>query len=344
MGDTLIDTLNIFVNTPLSIKSVAPVNGYNMASPEPDAEINLSWNIAGIDPWESSRCHVFASYDIEDVWETDLGEVKCIDDVKLVGPFVKTLLYNDIIAGKANDTTVTVYWGIKAYISTENGFSEKDSTDIFRFSTHYIKTDSSVLDIPIVYRGIRGNDIHTSILVISAHGDTLEVLDSRIAMATLHTTVTAQSGIRIVAAEKRKTEYTSEEITINVQPGTHVTVDTITFVDQIQPQVALRSGVTVSGTTDTSPIEGDSIVFYALDNGSGINPNRIAVTSDTDTLAHVYDEPFIKFRNTCKKTCKLRVSVEDYAHNVSPKLYWNISMEGSEPVFSGPFSELGGEQ
>ena len=82
---------------------------------------------------------------------------------------------------------------------------------------------------------------------------------------------------------------------------------------------------------------------YALDNGSGINQNRITVTADSDTLDHVFDEPFIKFKTPCKKICKVRIYAEDYAHNSSPKLYWNFIPDASKPSFTGPYSELGGE-
>ena len=345
MGDTLVDTLDIFVNTPLSIRAVAPVNGYNMASPESDAEVNLAWDIAGLDTWESATCHVFASDDPEEIWRSNLGQVDCSQDVKLTGPFVKDSLYKAIAAGKANDTTVTIYWGIKAYVTAEGGFRERDSTEVFQFTTHFIRTDSAIIDIPVVYRGMREGNNYLNVAVLNAQGDTLDFLESRNFAVTLHTTVAAQTGIRIVPIERRKTEFDAEEVTINVLPGTRTIIDTIEFIDKIQPQVALRSGVNIDSTIiDTKPFEKDSIIFFALDNGSGINPNKIVVVSDHDTLSHVYNEPFIKFPNTCKRTCKLRVSVEDYAHNTSPKFYWSVTMEGNTPVFSGPFSELGGEQ
>ena len=343
MGDTLTDTLNIFVNTPLSIRAVAPVNGYNMADPSPDAQVQLSWDISGADPWEHTHCIVFAAYSASEVWESSLGDVDCNDDIKLFGPFVKEDLYEKILKGSKKDTSVNIYWAVMAYATTDKGFREKDSTEIFRFSTRYIRTDSARIDIPVVYEGLHGNEVRMQVVVMNAQGDTLKEISSKSA-ETQHMTLAAQTGIRISASESRRTEYTAEEQILNVLPGTYNATDTIRFTDKVQPQVALRSGYTVGNEIDYKPLNQDTIYFYALDNGSGINPNKISVTMDADSLLFVYNEPFIKFRNTCRGNCKVRVSVEDYAHNASPKLYWNISMIERTPVFTGPFSELGGEQ
>ena len=113
--------------------------------------------------------------------------------------------------------------------------------------------------------------------------------------------------------------------------------------DKIQPQVAPRSGIGIN-SEQNNPIMGDTVYFYALDNGSGINQSRIAVTADADTIEHVYQEPFIKFKRPCMRACKIRVNVADFAHNESPQVYWTFTPDSKDSLFTGPFSELGDDK
>ena len=331
-GDTLSDTLDIFVNTPISIRAIAPINGFNQADPSPDSEIKLQWELSGIDPWETARCYAFASFDAEDVWTENIGEVDCFKDARIATTYFTKKLYKDIADGIADDSSITVYWGIKASLSTEQGFIERDSTEVFRYSTHYIRTEESRIDIPIAYEDLKHSDIHTIVTITNVHGDTLAVIDTNKAPVTLHATVEAQTGVRIDIRDTKRTEYKASGLTLNVQPGTQIQLDTIKFSDKTQPQVAL-----LAPTKD----QRDTVIFYALDNGSGINPKKIFVTANADTLEHIYEEPFIKFRNTCAATCKVRISVEDNAHNVSPRVHWNLDPDSNKA--EGPFSELGGD-
>ena len=57
--------------------------------------------------------------------------------------------------------------------------------------------------------------------------------------------------------------------------------------------------------------------------------------------ATIHNATFIKFRNTCASTCKLRISVEDNARNSNPRLYWKLEPDANSA--EGPFSEMGGE-
>ena len=333
LGDTLSDTLKIFVNTPISIRAIAPVNGFNLADPEPGSEIELKWELSGVDPWESAKCYAYVSFDAEDVWTENIGEVDCFHGTSLVATYLSQKLLDKIADGTEPDTSVTVYWGVKAALTTSDGFIELDSTDVFHFSTRYIRTEESRIDIPVVYEDLRHSDIHTVINITNAAGEKLSVLESYKAPVTLHTMVEAQSAVHISVKDTKSSEYKANDITLNVQPGTQILLDTIRFTDKVQPQVAALA---------PSKDQRDTVVFYALDNGSGINPKRIFVTANADTLEYTYEKPFIKFRNPCAVTCKVRISVEDYARNVNPRVHWMLKPESNAP--EGPYSELGGEQ
>ncbi len=331
-GDTLQDTLNIFVNTPISIRAVAPINGYNQVDPASKSEIELNWELSGVDSWETARCFIYASFDAEEIWNENIGEVNCFHGAQLLGTYISKGLLEKISTGFEPDTSVTVYWGVKASLTTDQGFIERDSTDVFRFSTRYIRTDKSRIDIPIVYEDLRDTNIHTLVVITNVQGDTLTTLENFKAPTTLHAVIDAQTGIRISITDLKKTEYRTNGITLNVLSGTQVLLDTVKFQDKTQPQVAQLT---------PSKDQRDTVIFYALDNGSGINPQRIVVTANSDTLEYIYEEPFIKFRNTCASSCKVRISVEDYARNQNPRLYWKLNSESNSA--EGPYSELGGD-
>lgn len=330
MGDTLRDTVNIYVNTPLSIQLVAPSDGYNQASPI-NSEIDIRWEISGIDPWEDSRCNVFASFSKDSVWDHNLGKVDCIEGSRLVGSFISDSLYQYIQKHPEADTSATIYWGVKARLYTNDGFEERDSTSIFHFTTLYLHGDSARVSIPITFEKLPSSTpVFTKVVLTSSTGDTLDMLTSNKAETTLSANVPAQTDINIYITEQKRTEYQQEHIVVTTSPKAKTQVDTVRMKDNVQPQVALLE----------RPLTGnDSLIFYALDQGSGINPNRIHVVMGYDTLEFKYDEPFVAFKNTCIGECFVRVSVEDFARNTSPKVFWKIYNKDSLSI-SGPYTEL----
>lgn len=327
-NDTLRDTISIFVNTPLSVHLVAPVDGYNQVNPV-NSEVEIRWDVSGIDPWESSRCNVYASFHKDSVWENNLGKVDCNEGSRLVGSFLSDSLYKHIQGHPNADTSVSVFWGVKARLYTADGFEERDSSEIFHFTTLYIHGDSSRISIPVTFEKLSSmNTVLTKVILTSNAGDTLDVLTSKTPSTTFTAKVPAQTDINIDIIELKRTEYQQQHFVVTTSPSAKTQVDTVRMKDAVQPQVALQE----------SNIK-DSIVFYALDLGSGINPNRIFVTMGNDTLDFNYNEPFISFKNSCIGDCRVKVSVEDFAHNASPRVFWKVFNKDSLFI-SGPYTEL----
>ena len=338
LNDTLRDTVNIFVNTPISIGIVAPVNGFNQVNPNLNSRVELRWSIAGLDPWEESVCYIYAAYDRESVWDNAIGWTECDEPAALNGNFLGDSLTRYIMEHPEQDTSVAIYWGVKAFFYTEDGFEERDSTDIFSFSTRYMHDTLATITIPIVYDNLRSNQVNTSVVITSSTGELLDEQYTRDTPATITSRITAQTGVRIHVYDNTREEFEASDITINTLPGTKTIIDTIHLQDRIQPQVAvLQDAIGFN----------DSVAFYILDNGTGINPNRIHVTEDSDTLDFNYEEPFIKFKSKCFIKCRIRISVEDYAHNANPRVYWES--EASKGFLDtlyirGPFTEISGGQ
>ena len=330
MSDTLLDTVDIYVNTPLSISPVAPADGFNQASPV-NTEIELRWNIEGIDDWEKSRCFVYASFSRDSVWNSNLGKVECTEGTRLVGSFMSDSLYKYIQQHPEADTSVTIFWGGKGVLFTDDGFEERDSTDIFHFTSLYLHGDSARITIPIVYENLpHSKTVFTKVVITSSAGDTLDILTNKDPTTSLSAKVPAQTGINIEIKEQSKKEYQSQRIVVTASPKAQTVVDTVRLKDVIQPQVALL---------EASVRNNDSISFYALDQGSGINQHRIHVVMDYDTLDFNYEEPFITFKNSCIGVCTVRISAEDFAHNESPKVFWKINNKDSLKI-SGPYTDL----
>ena len=332
LNDTLRDTVNIFVNTPVSIGIVAPVNGFNRVNPGQNSSVQLLWTLDGLDSWEKSVCYVYAAYEKQEVWRNALGKVNCSEGAVLNGSFLGDSLTQYIMEHPESDTSVTVYWGVKAILYTEDGFEERDSTEIHQFSTLFMHGDSSTISIPIVYDNLRNNrSIHTKILITNSAGDTLDLQNSRTSPTTITSKIAAQTGVHIHVYDVSKNEFEAEDITISTSPGALTLVDTIHMQDKIQPQVAvLNSAIGFS----------DSSVFYVLDNGAGINPNRIYVSMDSDTLDFNYEEPFIKFK------CTIRISVEDYARNANSRVFWKMTPSRGflDSLFiKGPYTDISGD-
>jgi hypothetical protein len=338
LNDTLRDTVNIYVNTPVSVGIIAPVNGFNRVYPGPNSSVELRWTLAGADPWEKSTCYVHAAYDRENVWRNAIGKVDCNEGATLNGTFLGDSLTSYIMAHPERDTSVSIYWGVKAILSTDDGFEERDSTDIFYFSTLFMHTDSAVISIPVVYDNLRNMSIHTRLLVTSSTGDTLAQLNSKTNPTTFTTKVAAQTGIRIHVDDGNRKEFLSDDVIVNTSAGALTIVDTIHMQDHVQPQVAPLSNAIGFN---------DSIAFYVLDDGTGINPNRIHVSVDSDSVEFNYDEPFIKFRSRCFVGCTIRISVEDNARNMNPKVFWETRAKQGfldTLYIDGPFTELSGER
>lgn len=341
--DTLRDTLHIFVNSPIGLSLIAPVNGYNQAKPDDDSEVEIRWSINGLDPWEAFSCHVYASFNKNDVWRRDLGSVNCLEDARFIGPFLTDSIMRQLAKHPEQDTSVTIYWGMTAKFYTADGFEETDTTEIFHFSTLFLHEDSSVISIPVIYEDQHSGALYTRVVITNNQGDTLHIEDRQTNPSIVRVKVTPQSGIRIYAQELNRTEFVAEPDTINALPGVLIT-DSIRFLDKTQPQVSPRTKVISATQTNSGAITNDTIYFYALDDGSGINPHKIFVTMNNDTIPHLYQDPFIKFKTPCEIACKIRVYVEDYAHNASPRVYWKFDPTETNPTFTGPFSELGGGQ
>ena len=325
-NDTIVEKLDVYVNTPISVDINYPADGFNMVDPLSEDGVELSWNVSGKDDWESSSCTIYISYDKNTVWKNPQARGSCNEPGTLLGPLGKNV---------SGDSAVTFYWGVIATNYGGQNFTETDTTPIYSFSTKFKDADSASLVLPIVYFDFWGMDsIETLITIVGNAGDTLATFTKTNYNAPVTMKVVPQSGLRIFATEKKRSEYKAQSLSVDILAPAKYTLDTMTFVDRTPPLVE-----PTAATFDSSGY----ISFIAVDNGSGINMTRINVISGGDTLSSIYEDNIIKFKRPLFfDHTFIKVSVQDHSKNSSADAYWELKLSGTKILVSGPYSDDGG--
>lgn len=327
LRDTITEVLDIYVNTPISANLVYPPDGFNLVDPTSEDGIDLIWNIAGIDEWETSTCVIYMSHSKKDIWEHPQTRGWCNEPAHVLGP----------IAGDIpGDSAETIYWAVVATNYSSSYFSEVDSTPVYKFTTKFTNSDSARIILPISYTGLWDNEsVDATITLVSAAGDTLQTYTGIQNESSVVMNVLPQTGLRIFATENKRFDYKADSIHIDITSAAQYTLDTLFFIDKISPTV-----VPIEEAFDTT----DFIAFFAIDNGSGINLNHIAVTSGTDTLTTHYSNSIIRFKNPDIFNYKyIKISIQDNAKNTSADVFWKLTSYGDYIQVSGPFANEGGD-
>ena len=329
-GDTLIDTTHIFVDTPSSIALTSPRNGYNQAEPFSEEDIRLRWDITGIDPWETTICDVYGSNKLGELWKKSLKTVPCDEKISITGHLLPD---EDVLAEygiNPTDTSITFYWGVIMTVMNFSGVQEMDTSDIFKFSTKLINTDSSILNIPIAYKHFRNQlPPDTRITIVNSKGDTLKQINRSSIVSTESIKLPAQTGLTVYMEEAYFSEYKADAFTVDIPEYSVITMDSVFFDDNIPPTV---------WPTKTEFVEGTDITFSLLDKGSGISRSRINVHFD-DIFETTYDyvEPILSVSVPNYKQMRVYIRVSDNAGNQSPPVFWNVTPKNDMLYLDGPY-------
>ena len=329
LGDTLVSHAQIYVNTPTAITLQSPANNYNQVDGKNENGIELSWSISGIDPWETSRCIVYASYDRLTVWDSPLGELDCAGSVNLMGELDAEINDQGDPINHSIDNS-TIYWSVQADIKNENKVTEHAFSEIFSFSTKLKNNGYSVVEIPISckFNQYPEKSILTGAF-ISSTGDTLFKIRGVNSNTVIRSTLDPGSNIKFVICDTIRKEYGCESTTFDLAASTKNVLDTLFLLDKVKPNMQ---------PTKTELPTASKIQFFILDNGSGVNVSKNQAIINNDTLETKFEDNVLSFANTCKKECNLIITAEDYAHNRVPDVYWKIKVNGSETKIYGPFA------
>lgn len=317
-GDTLRTPFLILVNTPSDIHLESPANGYNQVERNPKQGIPLKWKVSGVDSWETASCTVYASENQDYLFESSLGTIDCD----------KSIYLNGINAG--DKISSTAYWAVVLQVESASGRLYRDTSEIFNFST---KTDESVgafVVIPFLYSQLPSNqEVFPIIQIYNSDGSIAQSIEYNNFPSAAAVSVKPQSDMKVCLVEGKLTEYKSKCQIVSVPENTIVSTDTIIFRDNIPPQVFPKMSAYATGNL---------LEFFVSDEGSGINPFRLHVVVNGDTVEHAFKGSNVSFKSNCKEPCKVQIVGEDNAKNPLPSSYWQISRDADLVIIKGPFA------
>ncbi|MCQ2097674.1 MAG: hypothetical protein MJY87_07005 [Fibrobacter sp.] len=333
-GDTLTSDLVIYVNTPENISLEYPYNGFNQVIPDKATSHTFRWNITGIDEWETARCEFFIDTDSNSVWNSSMGEVDCASDLILWGPLTDDSLTLAQMGVDLRKNYLTYYWGVKYSILTEGAIRKMETSEVNRFTTKFLDPEKSVLYVPIRYEGFSTlKAVNTSIIVVSALGDTLYTGNNSSPKITLILDLPPQSGMTVYLNDISRKEFTGDTLQVDLPAGSVVRTREAVFTDKVPPQIA-----TVKDTLG----KGEPIKFYIYDDGSGINVNKLAVFLNGEKIDHEINgnilsiHPVLSYKNAGK----VQILAEDNSQNHIPGYHWKASeQEDYSIIVTGPFPD-----
>lgn len=334
-GDTTLDTISIFVNTPTHIHLNNPRDKYNQANAAFNDTLELKWEIQGLDPWENTVCTVYGSTEKSNLWKMPLGEADCNESVSLIGN-----TYEGIVNDLPSDYSETYYWGVILNVSTDNNISETDTSEIFSFSTKIFDSKKSVLHIPIIYDKMSTFDNpETIITVTDQKGDTVAQTFSYLKedYVTMH--IEPQTNVTVHLESRIQPEFKAKDFTVNITEQSDIVADTVIFTDNIAPTIW-----PISNTKSVS----SNFKFVVLDIGSGVNSSKIRIYKNgLDEIDGAFNDTLLTIPNIRDSSYTLTIIAYDKAGNVSTPVYWKVETqtqmnEDEEEeiiqVLSGPFS------
>ncbi|MBQ3714564.1 MAG: hypothetical protein II892_03135 [Fibrobacter sp.] len=329
-GDTLSDTTKIFVDTPSEISLTSPRNGFNQIDPFSDKKISLQWEVTGVDPWESAFCAIYGSNSEKDLWSHKIGSVACDDDVSIKGPLVPDKDELDAFKIDLSNSSITYYWGVIMTVYNGSEVKEKDTSNIFHFSTSLVDTDSSILSIPIAYKFFQDKvPPDTRITIVNIKGDTLSQIYSTSKKTTESIKLAAQTGVMVYVEEMYFDEYKAESFTVNIPEHSVINADTVFFEDKISPTVWPLNSYYLSDAP---------ITFSILDKGSGVAPSKIDIHFDEPKeIRYTYSDTRLEVYANISKPMRIYIRAADNAGNQSAPLFWNLNPKSDAIYIEGPF-------
>lgn len=335
LGDTLTSRATIYVNTPTTVSLQSPTNGFNQVNGENPDGLILSWNIFGIDPWETTTCYLYASYFRYHIWKSPLGEIDCDNSANLIGRLnLDVNERNEIVHHDIDNSTI--YWGIQVITRNNIGNIEQTLSEVFSFSTKLENDGNAIIQIPIsCMLSQYPEESYLTGAILSAAGDTLSRISGINGNTVILRELPPQSNVKISVCDSIRTDYGCSSMTFDIAPSTKTLTDTLFLTDKTKPNM---KPVTTEVASD------EQLQFLILDNGSGINASKITTIMNKDTIPAYYEDNTLYIENVCKKDCELRIYAEDYARNKAPEVFWRLKAEKGITSITGPFSKKEGDK
>lgn len=325
-GDTLYDTLSLYVTTQLSVHPISPENGFNGFHAFDSAGMTFEIQTEGINSWQDAVCKLYVSTEKSYLWEFLIDTIPCNGKYTIDEPF---LIGDSTIL---TDTAIAFYWGVTAQVpDTELDFN-KDTSDIQVFYSALINTDSSHLVVPVRYRSLASSIIPRGTLILqNSQGDTLAQKALSKNPAVIHFNRLASDSLILTLWDSTLTEYAPVSQSLYLSKSSYLILDTLTLFDTVPP---------VRIPANKRYARSDSIRFYLYDGGSGVSQNSLTIILAGDTLSKNVSGDVVSFLPNCYNNCELSVALRDYAGNSASSVVWNLkrSEDGDSLILLGPYN------
>lgn len=307
VGDTLTQCFNIFADHPLNIDLRIPANKEN----EIDKKTKVAFfaNIVGIDSLEKNQCELFLTEAKENLWKAKATEFTCNDTIQ-------------ISIGEAE----IYYWAIQAKTESLNA-TDSVRSETFMFFTKPQNKKSNVI-VPIRYKGDRGfekkgivnvKQKDSILLTTEIYSDTILDLEN----------LPEDENLKLEITETIRLDYKKDSIEFIIKPKAHNLLDTIVLQDDVPPEAfPLKNEFLID----------EPILFYAAENGSGLNAihSSVIYANTNDSLKYKYNGSRFMFTSPCEAECYIQIHLEDNAGNKSPKKLWKLKTFNEFVKISGP--------
>ncbi|HSQ42472.1 MAG TPA: hypothetical protein VLM37_09355 [Fibrobacteraceae bacterium] len=307
-GDTLRDTLLLYVNEPLGITLHSPQNNLlNVKTDEGDTLL-FNWTFTGLDDWEAPQTTLYVYNDSGDI----VSEA--------------TTTENQIQLSTAGlcdqDAPCRFWWRLKTRTSmvldSETIEADETTSSTRMFQTSLDNPDSAQMSVQVVLSG-SSPDSGTYVYSFDAFGNKqIWTLDSSTGNA--QSPMLTPGSWTVVAGDSLRDEYTPESLSVSLDSGSYRNLDdSLILQDLIAPQEWLLDSRTRNASND-------SLVFYFYDNGSGVDTSTL--TNNWSRTVRAYtDGQYLRIYWTSLDsgaTISLTLGASDNAGNSSLRCSWKL--------------------
>jgi len=322
-GDTLHDTMEIFVNTPLTISPLQPAPDRLDVSPSSSQELAFIWNLQGVDSWETPLVR--------------LTLAPTANEIESAFPLDSTSSDNLTVSSRGacpTDSSCRFWWKLVATVHSALPPSTIDSahTDNLFFQTRRLSTDFVQMKIGLSSNAVRiggGVWVHS---IHSAYQTQVNWMVDTVARTATSPLMPAGTWL-VIAGDSLHSDIEPDSLQVILPAGIYHNQGTLLELnDNIPPQIMYLN------TTAPSTIK-DSLVFELFDFGSGVDTNSISVSASTLQVSRKGTKLTLSWSAITNGTApaQIRIIAKDFAANSTENSYWKTQISSGHIILSGPF-------
>jgi len=324
LGDTLRDTLILYVNTPLKITAVSPLDNQLDLPLSTTNALDFHWTLSGVDSWETPVVSLHL-----------VNNVTQIDKADAVASSIGTSLHLPVSPSACPaDSQCRYWWRLTVSVQSPMALRNEDfdSSDIRMFQSRRTDVDSARISLSVTEE----NGNNATGIIVNAH----RVNQSESQRWTFNPTtgfVTSPNltpGNWIITAwDSLFTEYASESLRVDLGAGVlHNLGEILVLRDRIAPQVEPWR----DSRMPYDIVDVDSLVFLLEDNGTGLDTATIQASWGTYPATSIIGNRVVFQWTTgisnSQLATPLKIWAKDRAGNSNSNCTWSIKKMTNSPL------------